>query len=37
MSKNNNILVKPAHQLWYPTLSSKYYRLKDENYSHCCN
>jgi len=23
MSKNNIILVKPAHQLWYPRLSSK--------------
>jgi hypothetical protein len=37
MSKNNIILVKPAHQLWYPTLSFKYYLVKEENYSHCCN
>jgi len=37
MSKNIIILVKPAHQLWYPTLSSKHYLVKEENYSHCCN
>ncbi len=37
MSKYIIILVKPAHQLWYPTLSWKYYLVKEENYSHCCN
>ncbi len=37
MSKNIIILVKPAHQLWYPTLSWKYYLVKEENNSHCCN
>jgi hypothetical protein len=37
MSKNNIILVKPAHQQRYPTLSWKYYLVKEENYSLCCN
>jgi len=37
MCKNIIILVEPAHQLWYPTLSSKYYLGKEENYSHCCD
>ncbi len=37
MSKNIIIFVKPAHQLWYPTVSWKYYQVKEANYSHCCN